>query len=182
MEDFQIINLYLKRSEKAIEESKIKYGGYLNQIAYNILRDSRDTEEVVMDTFLGAWNAIPPTKPNSLKHYLSRIARNLSYNRLEYNLAGKRNALLVELDECIPDKHSDIWDELKAREIGVILNDFLSELDRKNCAIFLARYYYCYAMKEIANNYNLSQRQVKYRLFKIRNDLRERLEKRGYNS
>ena len=112
MEDFQIINLYLKRSEKAIEESKIKYGGYLNQIAYNILRDSRDTEEVVMDTFLGAWNAIPPTKPNSLKHYLSRIARNLSYNRLEYNLAGKRNALLVELDECIPDKHSDIWDEL----------------------------------------------------------------------
>lgn len=179
MEDIQIINLYFKRNEKAIDESKIKYTVYLNHIAYNILRDSRDTEEIVTDVFLGAWNAIPPTRPNSLKHYLSRITRNLSFNRLEYNLAGKRNALLVELDECIPDKYSDVWDELEAKETGILLNNFLSVLDRKNCAIFLARYYYSYAIKEIAKNYNLSQRQVKYRLSKTRDNLREYLEKEG---
>lgn len=179
MKDSQIVNLYFERSERAIEESRIKYGGYLNQIAYNILRDSRDTEEIVIDSFLGAWNSIPPTKPNSLKHYLSRITRNLSFNRLEYNLAGKRNALLVELDECIPDKGSDVWDELEAKEIGIVLNRFLSVLDRRNCAIFLARYYYSYTIKEIATNYNLSQRQAKYRLSKIRNDLREYFKKEG---
>lgn len=177
MEDSQIINLYFQRSERAIEESKIKYGGYLNQISYNILRDSRDTEEIVIDSFLGAWNSIPPTKPNSLKHYLSRITRNLSFNRLEYNLAGKRNALLVELDECIPDKASDIWNELEAKEIGIVLNGFLSILDRKSCALFLARYYYSYTIKEIATNYNLSQRQVKYRLSKMRNELGQCFEK-----
>ena len=179
MDDSQIINLYLRRSEEAIEETKIKYGAYINQIAYNILRDSRDTEEIVSDTLFGVWNSIPPTKPNSLKHYLSRIVRNISYTRLEYNLAGKRNSLLVELDECIPDEHSDIWDELEAKEIGVILNGFLSGLDSRSCAIFLARYYYSYAIKEIASDYSLSQRQVKYRLSKIRNNLREYFKKEG---
>ena len=179
MEDSRIIDLYFARSDKAIEETSVKYGGYLNQIAYNILRDPRDTEEIVNDTYLGAWSAIPPTRPNSLKHYLSRITRNLSFNRLDYKLAGKRNALLVELDECIPDKQSDVESVLEAREIGIYLNSFLAVLDRKNCAIFLARYYYSYTIKEIADSYNLSQRQVKYRLLKLREGLREYFDKEG---
>lgn len=179
MEDSRIIDLYFARSDKAIEETSVKYGGYLNQIAFNILRDSSDTEEIVNDTYLGAWNAIPPARPNSLKHYLSRITRNLSFNRLDYKLAGKRNAILVELDECIPDKRSDVESVLKAKEIGLILNNFLAVLDRKNCAIFLARYYYSYTIKEIAYNYNLSQRQVKYRLLKLREGLGEYFDKEG---
>ena len=179
MEDSKIIDLYFARSDKAIEETSIKYGGYLNQIAYNILRDSRDTEEIVNDAYLGAWNAIPPMRPNSLKHYLSRITRNLSFNRLDYKLAGKRNAVLVELDECIPDKQSDVESILEAKEIGVLLNSFLSLLDLKNCAIFLARYYYSYTIKEIADTYNLSQRQVKYRLMKLRQELRQYFDKEG---
>ena len=179
MVDSKIIDLYFERSDKAIEETSIKYGGYLNQIAYNILRDPSDTEEIVNDTYLGAWNAIPPTRPNSLKHYLSRITRNLSFNRLDYILAGKRNALIVELDECIPDKYSDIESILEAKEIGLLLNSFLAVLDRKNCAIFLARYYYSYTIKEIADDYDLSQRQVKYRLLKLREGLRGYFEKEG---
>ena len=179
MEDSKIIDLYFARSDKAIEETSIKYGGYLNQIAYNILRDSSDTEEIVNDTYLGVWNAIPPTRPNSLKHYLSRITRNLSFNRLDYRLAGKRNALLVELDECIADKQSDVESVLQAKEIGELLNTFLAVLDRKNSAIFLARYYYSYTIKEIADNYNLSQRQVKYRLLKLRERLREYFDEEG---
>ena len=179
MEDSKIIDLYFAGSDQAIEETSIKYGGYLNQIAYNILRDLSDTEEIVNDTYLGAWNAIPPTRPNSLKHYLSRITRNLSFNRLDYKLAGKRSAVLIELDECIPDKHSEVEIVLEAKEIGILLNDFLSVLDRKNCAIFLARYYYSLTIKEIANDYNLSRRQVRYRLLKLRERLREYFDKEG---
>ena len=131
MEDSKIIDLYFAGSDQAIEETSIKYGGYLNQIAYNILRDSSDTEEIVNDTYLGAWNAIPPTRPNSLKHYLSRITRNLSFNRLDYKLAGKRSAVLIELDECIPDKYSEVEIVLEAKEIGrleITNRDDISEL------------------------------------------------------
>ena len=107
MDDTKIIDLYFCRNESAITETARKYGGYLNQIAYNILRCREDTEEIVEDTYLAAWNSIPPTKPLVLKHFLSRITRNLSFTRLDYLTAGKRGyhmtTLLSELDECIPD-------------------------------------------------------------------------------
>ena len=89
MDDTQIIGLYFSRSESAIAETAKKYGAYLNQVAYNILRCREDTEEIVEDTYLAAWNAIPPTKPNVLKHFLSRITRNLAFTRLDYNTAGQ---------------------------------------------------------------------------------------------
>ena len=84
MDDTQIIDLYFRRCESAISETAEKYGAYLNQVAYNILRCREDTQEIVEDTYLAAWNAIPPTRPQALKHFLSRITRNLSFNRLDY--------------------------------------------------------------------------------------------------
>lgn len=108
MEDLKIINLFYERSELAIKETSGKYGAYLKQVAYNILRDLCDTEEVVNDTYMGAWKAIPPTRPSNLKHFLSRITRNLSFDRLDYRTAGKRQALFVELDECIPDEQNNV--------------------------------------------------------------------------
>ena len=80
MEDTEIIELYVQRSEFAIRETDNKYKAFLNRLVYNILRDALDTEEIIDDTYMGAWNAIPPTIPNSLKHFLSRIARNLSFD------------------------------------------------------------------------------------------------------
>lgn len=179
MEDNGIVALYFERSETAIQETGKKYGMYLNQVAYHILRSLRDTEEVVNDTYMAAWNTIPPTKPENLKHFLSRIARNLSFNRLDYLNAGKRQALFVEMDECIPDRENDVEEVWEAREIGRVLNRFLETLDRRTLAVFLARYYYGYSIKEISEQYPLSGRQVKYMLSKTREGLRRYFEKEG---
>ncbi len=179
MEDTEIIELYMERSESAIQETDRKYNAFLNRLVYNILRDTLDTEEIIDDTYMGAWNAIPPTIPNSLKHFLSRIARNLSFDRLDYRLAGKRNALFVELDECIPDMRQNVERIWEAKEIGDMLNDYLGTLDRKSCAVFLGRYYYSCSIRELAEQYSLTQRQVKYLLSKARDGLRVYLEKEG---
>ncbi|MCH5258029.1 MAG: sigma-70 family RNA polymerase sigma factor, partial [Lachnospiraceae bacterium] len=162
MEDSGIVELYFARSEMAIQETGKKYGAYLNSIAYNILRNLCDTEEVVNDTYMATWDAIPPTKPNNFKHFLSRITRNISFDRLDYLNAGKRQALFVEMDECIPDRKNDVENIWEAKEIGMVLNKFLETLNRKTCAVFLARYYYSYSINEVAEQYALSVRQVKY--------------------
>jgi len=128
---------------------------------------------------MGAWNAIPPTIPENLKHFLSRITRNLSLNRLEYRSAGKRCAQLVELDECIPDRQRSMERIWRAKEIGEALNAFLGALDRRSCAVFLGRYYYCYSISELAEQYSLTSRQVKYLLAKTRKRLREYFEREG---
>lgn len=179
MEDAEIIELYIERSESAIQETDMKYNVFLSRLVYNILHDTLDTEEIIDDTYMGAWNAIPPTIPNSLKHFLSRIARNLSFDRLDYRLAGKRNAFFVELDECIPDTRQNVEREWEAKEIGNLLNCWLETLDRKDCAVFLGRYYYSYSISELAEQYSLTQRQVKYMLSKARNGLRAYLEREG---
>lgn len=183
MEDSRIIELYFQRNESAIYATDEKYGAYLNQVSYNILRDACETEEIVNDTYMGAWNAIPPTKPNVLKHFLSKITRNLSFSRLDHIMAKKRNAnatlVLSELDECIPDTRNDIERVWEVKEIGASLNRFLASLDKQKCAIFLARYYYAYTVLEIAKKYGLSERRVKYLLAKIRTSLKEHLGKDG---
>lgn len=179
MEDTQIIALYLSRQEAAIGETAKKYGGYINQIAYNILRCREDTEEIAADTYLAAWNAIPPEVPRVLKHFLSRIARNLAFDRLDYITAKRRDVhmitLLSELDACLPDPHSAVDAKLAAGSV----NRFLSQLDKKDCAVFLSRYYYSLTIAEIADKLGLTERNVKYRLSCLRQKLRRQLEKEG---
>jgi len=183
MEDAQIIGLYLSRSEDAIAATAKKYGPYLNQIAYNILRSREDTEEILEDTYFAAWNAIPPEIPRVLKHYLSRIVRNLSFSRLDYLTAKCRDShmilLLSELDTCLPDEKSDPDSILEAKHLGRVLNRFLSRQERLDCAVFLSRYYHCRNIQQIADAYGLTQRQVKYRLSVLRQKLRKELEKEG---
>ena len=183
MDDTQIIQLYFSRSESAIEETAVKYGSYLNQVAFNILRCREDTEEIVEDTYLAAWNTIPPTVPTVLKNFLSRITRNLSFTRLDYLTAKRRDShmdvLLSELDTCIPDRRGSAEDIWEAKQIGVSLNRFLDTLDRTDCRILLARYYYGMTIGEIAQRYGLPQRKVKYRLSLLRKQLRSHLSKEG---
>ena len=178
MEDTQIIALYLSRQEAAIGETAKKYGGYINQIAYNILRCREDTEEIAADTYLAAWNAIPPEVPRVLKHFLSRIARNLAY------ITAKRRdvhmiTLLSELDACLPDPHSDVEAVVDAKLAAGNVNRFLSQLDKMDCAVFLSRYYYSLTIAEIADKLGLTERNVKYRLSCLRQKLRRQLEKEG---
>ena len=179
LKDEEIVAMYLSRSERAILETKTKYGGYLNQVAYNILRDVDDAEEIVNDTYMGAWNSIPPTVPDSLKYFLARITRNLSFDRLDYRNAGKRKAIYVELDEAIPDGGETPEQVLEHKELGRILNGFLAKLDKKTCAMFVARYFYSYTVAEVAELYGMPLRKTKYQLLKTRDRLQAYLEKEG---
>lgn len=179
MEDSEIVELYFARSETAVRETEKKYGVFLNRVVYNILQNFRDTEEILNDTYMGAWRAIPPTRPDNLKHFLSRIARNLSFDRLDYLNAGKRQALFVEMEECIPDRRHDPENLWEAKEIGRVLNRFLETLDNRSCAVFVARYYYACSISELAERYALSERQVKYLLSKTRKGLRACFEAEG---
>ena len=111
MEDNQIIDLYWAQDQRAIDETSGKYGGFLLQLAWNILRSHADAEECVNDTYLHTWNAIPPARPSALKLWLGRIARNLSLDRWKWTRAQKRGGagmevLLGELDDCVPTSHS----------------------------------------------------------------------------
>lgn len=183
MDDTQIIQLYFSRSESAIAETDKKYGAYLNQVSYNILRCREDTEEIVEDTYFAAWNQIPPTVPSVLKHFLSRITRNLSFSRLDYITAKRRDAhmsiLLSELDACIPDRNGDPAQLLDAKHMGQVLNRFLSRQGKTDCGLFLSRYYYSMTIPEVARQFSLTERTVKYRLSKLRQGLRKELEKEG---
>jgi len=182
MEDKEIINLYFERSESAIQETAVKYGGYLSAIAYRILRCEDDVEEVVNDTYHGAWRSIPPKRPDVLKLFLAKIARNIAIDRLEYRLAQKRNTdrdvLLSEIEELVPSR-MDVEESWSSREIGETINRFLGTLDRRTRTIFLARYWYAYSIREISERMHLSESNVKNSLFRTRKKLRAYLEEKG---
>lgn len=183
MEDTQIVSLFFSRSEGAISETSKKYGGYLKTIACNLLSDPEDAEEVVNDVYLAAWDTIPPKRPAILKFYLSRIVRNLCFKRLEYLSAQKRQCggavLLSELEECIPDRCKDVEQTLEGKELGQSLNGFLASLNADDRKLFLSRYYEAMTAPQIAEKYGVSTRQVKYRLEKLRKELKRTLEKEG---
>ena len=183
MEDSGIIDLFFQRSETAIENTSKKYGSFLSSIAYRILNSLEDSEEVVDDTYMRAWKAIPPTRPKVLKHFLSRITRNLSLDRLQYYAAEKRNAetvaILEELEACLPDPRGSAESAIEESELTIILNRFLGELEPLTCCVFLSRYYYAHTVKEVAAQFDLSEGKTKYMLTKARTALRSRLTEEG---
>ena len=181
MTDRDIVSLYFARSDEAIRETDITYGAYLRCISFNILRDSQDSEEIVNDTYHKAWSTIPPKKPESLKGYLAKIARRLSINRLEFNLAQKRGGgeyelVVEELNYIFQD-----GDELDINSIVLkdILNEFLRSLPDTKRRIFVRRYWYLSPLNEIAADFSMSEGQVKMILMRLRNDLKEKLIKEG---
>ena len=180
MEDTAIIDLYWQKDQAAIKESDAKYGAYCSTIADNILHSQEDTEECVNDTWLRAWNAIPPEKPKRLSVFFGRITRNLAIDRYRRDRAqkygGGQTALcLDELGECIGEE-STIEDRLALREL---INSFLSALPEKNRNIFLLRYWYMMPVADIANRYSISEGAVKMILQRVRDKLREHLRKEG---
>ena len=183
MEDSEIIGLYHSRSEDALSETAQKYGGYCRSIAWNILGNVLDTEETLNDTWLAAWNSIPPQKPRRLNVYLGRITRNLALDRLDYLTAKCRSThldvLLSELEDCLPDIRGSAEEMLQAKQLGICLNRFLATLSREDCRIFLNRYYYGLTIPEVSEKYGIPPRTIKYRLTCLRRQLRTYLEKEG---
>ena len=177
--DEEIIDLYWVRNEEAIPETDRKYGKYLYTIAYNIVRDSRDCEECVNDTYFSTWNRIPPTRPNVFQVFLSKITRNVAVDKYRKNNAEKRipsemiNSL-DELDECLV--HSDsVEEELDVKRISIVLNDYLQTLSKKEITLFVCRYYYCDSIETIARMFGVSESTVFRHLAKIKEGLRRRL-------
>ena len=182
MIDKHIIQLFFERSEDAIRITAETYGRYLYTIAYRILSDNEESEEAVNDTYHGAWNAIPPKQPDSLKLFLARITRNISLDRLEYLLAKKRNrdmeVLLDELQECMIVQNST-EQRIEQQIITDSLNRCLESLDQESRMIFIERYWYMKPVKEIVQAWQCSESKVKSSLFRTRTKLKIWLEREG---
>jgi len=185
VEDYEIIQLYWERSERAIPETAVKYGRYCRCIAFNILHSNEDSEECVNDTYLRVWKAIPPHKPNNFQAFIGKITRNLSLNRYEKRTAEKRGdgrteLVLEELAECIGNSENieQITEEGLIREV---INIFLKELKPETRKLFVRRYWYLSSIKEIAEEYGMTESNVAVTLFRLREKLKKTLEEEGIN-
>lgn len=184
MQDDKIVSLYLKRDETAIRETEKKYSRYLTKIAYNVLADWEDSSECVNDTYLKAWNSIPPHKPELLSIYLGKITRQVSIDALRKRKSKKRQAseyllTLSELGECLSAGNTTEQDADLHLLSGAI-NSYLYTLSDEARDIFIGRYYFMDSIREIASYYNMSQSKVKSMLHRIRIGLKKHLEQEGF--
>ena len=184
LEDEKIIELYWQRDENAISKTDQKYGAYCQSIANNILQNKEDSEECVNDTWLKAWESIPPQKPVNFRMYLAKIVRNLAFNRFNANRAKKRGGgemvlVLEELSECIADK-TDVEQELIGKELKEYILGFIKELPERDRNIFVRRYFFVDPVKSIAKRYGVSENNVMVILSRIRKLLKCSLKKEGF--
>ena len=182
--DTQIVDLYWQRNERAITESRDKYGSYCNKVAYSILGDPQDAEECEHDTYLTAWNTIPPERPMLLRAFLAKITRNLSLDRYRAKHREKRGGgntpvCLEELTELLPDG-SDVETEWERKELASALNRCMHELPERECNLFIRRYFYMASTEEIARLYHLKESHVHVILSRVRKKLKEQLEQEGF--
>lgn len=182
MNDLQIIEMYWKRNEQAISVTAEKYGTYCYSIAYGILHNEEDSKESVNDTYMSAWNSMPPHKPNVLKTFLGKITRRLSIDRLKRKNAEKRGGeiaeVLDELSECISPSGDPIA-EVEKKMLDKTINTFVRKLKDTEQRVFLYRYWYAKPVKEIAKLFGFSESKVKVMLMRTRNKLKEKLETEG---
>ena len=181
MDDNGIVALYWARDEQALHQTAKKYGTYCHTISYNILKNRQDAEECVNDTYMQAWNAMPPHRPAVLRAWLGKITRNLSINlyragRTQRRGGGRSAAVIEELLECAADGPEAL---LEAAELSRALDHFLRQLPQKDCCLFIRRYWYVDSMEEIARRYRIPLGSVKSSLFRTRKKLKAHLEKEG---
>ncbi|MBO4423814.1 MAG: sigma-70 family RNA polymerase sigma factor [Clostridia bacterium] len=180
MEDRQIVELFLKRSEDALKMTAEKYGPYLQTVAREIVGSRQDAEECVNDTYMSAWNSIPPKQPEVLQTYLCKLCRRHALMRLRYNNAEKRGGGTVplplhEIEELVPGEA----DETEAEAIREAVRRFIAGLDGDEKNVFLQRYFYFSDIKSISIKYGFSQSKVKMTLKRCRDRLRALLESEG---
>ena len=186
MEDRQIIELYWQGNPDAIKETDNKYGAYCFTIANNILHNAEDSEECVNDTWLNAWNAMPPQKPTKLQMFLAKITRNLSFNLYNARSAKKRGGgeivlVLDELSECLASE-SDVESEYESKELGQCIRRFVQELPERDGNVFVRRYFFTESVAQIAKRYDLTDNNVMVILSRTRKKLKNHLIKEGFFS
>ena len=183
MTDREIVALYWKRSEEAIACTMQKYGRYLLRLAQNILHIHEEAEECVNETYLSAWNQLPPDKPEKLLPYLGRISRCLALNRYDYLTAQKRSmdftVQLSELEDILsaPDTSQQ---QCERAELASAISDFLRTQSEEDRNLFVRRYWYSDPIRDIAERYGLRENTVKSRLLRTRQRMKDYLDKEGY--
>lgn len=184
LEDEKIVSLYWERNEHAITQTDRKYGSYCRKIAQNILSNTEDSEECVNDTYLHAWNSIPPHKPSALAPFLGKIVRNLSYDRYKHNTAEKRGGgampdILDELAEIVSG-HEDVEQKIEEKELIRAIDSFLGTLSPKKRSVFIRRYWYTDHVSTIAYEHCMKESAVSMMLKRLRIKLYEHLTERGF--
>ena len=184
MEDCRIIDMFWAREQEALEQTHNKYGSYLTKVANQILNDRADSEESVNDTYLAAWNAIPPHRPDSLCAFLSKITRRIAIDRLRKRETQKRGGeqyllSLSELSECLPGKE-DTANTVEARMLAEAIRRFVAGLPEKQRKVFLGRYYFADSLHDIARYTDMTEANAKVILHRTRLALRSFLEQEGY--
>ena len=184
MEDSQIVELYWRKDADAISETSSKYGPYCFAIADNILHNTEDSEECVNDTWLHAWNAMPPQRPNVLRMFLAKITRNLSINRFKARSTEKRGGgefllVLDELADCLAGE-TDVEREYEGRELEQRIRRFVRGLPERDGNVFVRRYFFTEPVAAIAERYGLTKNNVMVILSRTRKKLRLKLVKEGY--
>lgn len=178
IDDEKIIELFFERSEQAVRELDIKYGKICHNLSYNIVNSRQDAEECVNDAYLGAWNAIPPVRPNPLLSYIVKIVRNISLKIYWRKEAAKRSShytiALEEIEACIADQ-KNIEEEIEVRELACIIESFLDTLTIENRVIFMRRYWFSDSYKDIAEFVGLSEKNISVRLTRIREKMKQYL-------
>ena len=182
IDDEKIVDLFFMRSEQAIWELDNKYGKFCRRLSYNIVNNRQDAEECVNDAYLGAWNAIPPEKPDPLLTYLCRIVRNISLKMYHRKEAAKRSSTytiaMEEIEACIAAPNM-VETEFEARELARIIESFLDTLTAENRVIFMRRYWFSDSCKDIAEFVGLSEKNITVRLTRIRKKMKKYLIEKG---
>ena len=172
MDDDKIIDLYWERDEDALVESERRYGRYCSSIALRILNNMESSEECVNDTWLHAWNAMPPQKPDVLRIFLGSITRNLSLNRVrdlsrEKRGGGQAVLALDELADCVSDTETPDR-VLEDQEITKIINKWLSSLKKEERVAFIRRYWFCDSLSEVSTLMGWSESKTNSLLRRLR--------------
>ncbi len=183
LDDEKIVELYWDRDEQAIPATSEKYGSYCMSIAKNILDSHEDAEECVNDTYLNAWNSMPPHRPSILSTFLGKITRNLSFNRYKHNTAHKRGSgelpsVLDELSDLVSG--NDVEKEFDAKELVKAIDTFLGTLTPVKRSIFVCRYWYTDSISRIALQHGMNEGAVTMTLKRLRQKLHNYLSKRGF--
>ena len=184
MEDQEIVELFWRRDESAIDETAKKYGNFCYSIAYKILSNHEDSEESVNDTYVDAWNSIPPHRPVIFSAFLGKITRRIAIDKWRTDRAEKRGGgepslVWDELSECITSEN-DIETELEKKRLVQAINVFLSTLSATERKVFICRYFYMDSVESIRKKFVFSEGKVKSMLFRIREKLRDYLTKEGF--
>ena len=184
MSDEKIVDLYWQRDEQAIKETDIKYKRFLLSLANNIVHDMCDSEECLNDTYIGAWNSIPPARPVLLQSFLATIIRRTAINRFNANKRQKRivseyTVSLSELEDFIADE-GDMDAEMETKELAKIISNYVRSLPDRQMYIFVSRYYIADPLMKICKELGCSLSTVKREIEAIKNGLKKHLESEGY--